>query len=45
MYTGPECNKMYHNILDDSYFVVLASPIIGTKVYTIPYLYPLNLGK
>jgi glutamine phosphoribosylpyrophosphate amidotransferase len=32
-------------ILEYVYFVAPSSPIIGSKVYTIPYLYPLNLGK
>ena len=40
-----ECKKMPHSILEYAYFVEPANPIIESKVYTIPYLYPLNLQK
>jgi len=43
---GPKCKKkMYHNILKDVCFVVPTIPVIERKVYTIPYLYPLDLGN
>jgi hypothetical protein len=43
--TGPKCKKMYHNILEDVCFVVPTIPVTEHKVYTIPYLYPLDLGN
>jgi hypothetical protein len=45
MCTIPKCKNMLHDMLEDVYLVVPKSPIIVSKVYTIPYLYPLDLGK
>jgi hypothetical protein len=45
MCIGLGFKNMQLDILEDAYFVVPARPVKESKVYTIPYMYPLKLGK